>query len=124
VSTLAALIGSILFVFLVASLLLAWLWRRTDDESRGLVLAIWKLPLRKKIRLARSLAGDRRIPLLVRLLPPAMVLYLAMPLDVIPDFIPILGQADDVLVAAVGIVLLLRLTPRHVLEEKLRALER
>ncbi len=88
------------------------------------MLAIWKLPLRKKIRLARSLAGDRRIPLLVRLLPPAMVLYLAMPLDVIPDFIPILGQADDVLVAAVGIVLLLRLTPRHVLEEKLRALER
>lgn len=99
-----------------------WLWRRADEESRVLIRGIGKLSIGRKIRLARSLAGDQRIPLLVRLLPPALVLYLAMPLDLIPDFVPVLGQADDILVAAVGVFLLLRLTPRPILEEKLQAL--
>ena len=102
---------------------LLFAWRSADDASRGLIKQIAKLPLRQELRLARSLFGDSRIPLAVRLLPPALVLYLAMPLDLIPDFVPVLGQLDDVLIAAAGIVLLLRFAPRSILEDHLNALE-
>jgi uncharacterized membrane protein YkvA (DUF1232 family) len=46
-----------------------------------------------------------------------------MPLDIIPDFIPVIGHLDDVLVLLVGVAVLLRFTPRAVLEEHLARLE-
>ena len=60
---------------------------------------------------------------LVRVIPPALVVYLAMPLDVIPDFIPVIGHLDDVLVLLLGVAVLLRFTPRAVLEEHVARLE-
>jgi Protein of unknown function (DUF1232) len=42
-----------------------------------------------------ALTRDKRVPLRLRVLPPAFVLYLASPLDVIPDFIPVIGLIDD-----------------------------
>jgi len=104
---------------LVVIAYLVWVWRRAGDDSKRLVKAIWRLSPRDKLRLAKSLARDRRIPLLVRLLPPALVIYLALPLDLIPDFVPVLGQLDDILVAGIGVALLLRFVPRGVIEEKL-----
>ena len=50
---------------------------------------------------------------------PAIVAYLALALDLIPDFVPVLGQIDDVLVVTAGLGLFLRLTPRHVIERHL-----
>ncbi|HEY4685261.1 MAG TPA: DUF1232 domain-containing protein [Dehalococcoidia bacterium] len=102
----------------------AWLaWRSADEGSRRLVKRVARLRWRAKLRLALALARDRRIPLVLRALPPALILYLAMPLDVVPDFIPVLGQLDDLLIVGAGVALLLRLTPREVLEEHVRALE-
>jgi hypothetical protein len=46
----------------------------------------------------------------------ALVLYLAMPLDIIPDFIPVLGYVDDVLIVVIGAGLLLRSIPPRVLD--------
>jgi uncharacterized membrane protein YkvA (DUF1232 family) len=46
-----------------------------------------------------------------------------MPFDVIPDFIPVLGQLDDLLVVAAGLGVFLWLTPRDVIEWHLRAFE-
>src|SRR3990172_7990933 len=108
---------------LVAALA-AWRLRRAGrPEDRELAGRIVRLPLRRKLRLAAALVRDNRIPLLVRALPPALVLYLAMPLDVIPDFIPVIGHLDDVIVLVLGIALLLRFTPRAVLEEHVSRLE-
>src|SRR3990172_9414869 len=102
---------------LVAALA-AWRLRRAGrPEDRELAGRIVRLPLRRKLHLAAALVRDNRIPLLVRALPPALVLYLAMPLDVIPDFIPVIGHLDDVLVLLLGVAVLLRFTPRAVLEE-------
>ncbi len=121
---------SILLVLLLALLAFAgvcaggWLlWRRADDASRRLIKRVSRLPLRGKLRLALALARDRRIPLPIRGLPPALVLYLALPLDIVPDFIPVLGQLDDLLILGVGLALLLRFTPRQVLEERIALLE-
>jgi uncharacterized membrane protein YkvA (DUF1232 family) len=47
----------------------------------------------------------------------ALVLYLAMPLDLIPDFIPVIGHLDDLLIVLIGAGLLLRSIPRYVIEE-------
>ena len=115
------LIGCLgLLGFSAASLLM---WRRVDTESQQLAKRVSRLALKKKLRLAFAMARDRRIPLAVRAIPPGLVLYLAMPLDIVPDFIPVLGQLDDVIVVVVGVGLLLRFTPRSVLEEHLGLLE-
>jgi uncharacterized membrane protein YkvA (DUF1232 family) len=98
-------------------------WRRTEPETKALVKRITRLKLGKKLRLAGALFKDKRLPLRARLIPPGLVLYLALPIDIIPDFIPVIGYLDDVIVMVVGVGLLLRLTPPHVLEEHLARLE-
>jgi len=109
---------------IVASAVAVWRLRRAGrPEDRVLVERILHLPIRRKLRLALALVREPRIPLLVRVIPPALVVYLAMPLDVIPDFIPVIGHLDDVLVLVIGIAVLLRFTPRAVLEEHLARLE-
>jgi len=109
---------------LALALGLIWvLWRGGSDQDRDLVKRISRLSFRAKLRLARAMFGDRRIPLGVRLIPALLVLYLAMPLDIVPDFIPVLGQLDDVLIVAVGVGLLFRLTRREVIEEHVSLLE-
>ena len=120
-------IGAGVAVIVVAVLgLLARRWWRTSQhsQSRLLVERVIKLPLRMKGRLAWRLFRERRIPLLARAIIPAVVLHLAMPLDIIPDFIPVLGYLDDILVVLVGVWALMRFAPRAVVEEHVAALER
>ena len=55
-------------------------------------------------RLARMIAGllaDREVPTAVKVILAAVAVYLASPVDLIPDFIPLVGYLDDVLLAAV-----------------------
>lgn len=47
------------------------------------------------LRLTRRLASDYELPLGVRIRLGALLVYLALPIEVIPDFIPVLGYADD-----------------------------
>ena len=109
----------------LATLLLAALiiWRMATVRTRALGRRIGKLPWRSKLELAGRLVMDGRMPLLVRIIPALLVLYLALPLDLIPDFIPVLGQLDDVLVLVVGVALLVRLAPMKVIDEHLIDLE-
>lgn len=53
------------------------------------------------VRLVRRLAGDRDLPTAVRVRLWLLVAYLAMPIDVVPDVIPVLGYADDAIVVVV-----------------------
>ena len=102
----------------------AWrMWRRRGPEERALVRRIVRLPVRDKLRLALALARDSRIPLVVRAIPPGLILYLATPIDLIPDFIPVIGHLDDMVILIVGVGLLLRFTPRDVLEDHVTRLE-
>jgi uncharacterized membrane protein YkvA (DUF1232 family) len=110
---------------LVAAVAAAWIgWRRSSDDERRLIKRAARLSLKAKLRLARAMFGDSRIPLAVRAIPPALVLYLAMPLDLVPDFVPVLGQLDDVLVLIVAVSLIFRFVPRGLLIEHLDALEK
>ncbi len=53
------------------------------------------------LRLLRRLAGDRSLPRGVRVRLGLLMAYLAIPIDLIPDFIPVLGYADDAIIVAV-----------------------
>lgn len=55
------------------------------------------------VRLLVRLATDRSVPLPARIWLGALVAYLLSPIDLIPDFIPVLGYADDALVVAVAV---------------------
>jgi uncharacterized membrane protein YkvA (DUF1232 family) len=52
------------------------------------------------VRLLRALAGDQDLPPGVRRRLGLLMTYLALPFDLVPDFIPVLGYADDVIVVA------------------------
>jgi uncharacterized membrane protein YkvA (DUF1232 family) len=112
------------FVALVLLTIVAWwLLRRVARPPQALVQRIGKLPWRAKAGLALALLRDPRLPLITRLIIPAVVLYLALPIDIIPDFIPLLGQLDDVLVLLVALRLVLRSMPEGLLEEHIARLE-
>jgi uncharacterized membrane protein YkvA (DUF1232 family) len=58
--------------------------------------------------LLRRLIGDARVPRRRKLVLLALVAYLSMPIDLVPDFIPVVGQLDDVLVAGLALRYALR----------------
>ncbi|WP_211218408.1 YkvA family protein [Thermus antranikianii] len=58
-----------------------------------------------------------RLPWHVRLLASLVVAYALSPVDLIPDFVPILGHLDDLVLIPLGIALVLRLIPEEILRE-------
>lgn len=60
---------------------------------------------------------DPRVPWLAKLVTALVIAYALSPIDFIPDFIPVLGYLDDLLLVPLGILLAIRLIPPAVLEE-------
>ncbi len=56
-------------------------------------------------------ARDARTPTMVRLLAVMVAAYALSPIDLIPDFIPVLGLLDDLVLIPLGLALVIRLTP-------------
>jgi uncharacterized membrane protein YkvA (DUF1232 family) len=61
--------------------------------------------------------GDRRTPWYAKALVAVVVAYVVSPVDLVPDFIPVLGYIDDLFLVPAGIYLALKMVPREVLEE-------
>ena len=81
----------------------------------------WARALKRDV-IAIWLAGrDPRVPWAVKLLALIVAGYALSPVDLIPDFIPVLGYLDDVLLLPLGILLVLRLIPPDLLAEHRRA---
>src|SRR5258705_4578266 len=60
---------------------------------------------------------DPRVPWFARLFAALVVAYAFSPIDLIPDFIPVLGYLDDLIIVPLGIYLTLRLIPPEVVVE-------
>jgi uncharacterized membrane protein YkvA (DUF1232 family) len=68
------------------------------------------------------LVKDSRVPAGAKLLLVGILGYLILPTDVVPDFLPGLGQLDDLAVIAGGLKLFLRLCPPEVVQEHVRSI--
>lgn len=73
--------------------------------------------LMKTGRLALGLLRDRRVPFYAKLVMALAIAYALSPLDFVPDFIPVVGQLDDLAALAAGLSLFIRLCPPEVVEE-------
>jgi uncharacterized membrane protein YkvA (DUF1232 family) len=98
---------------LVWVLLLIVLWRATPERT-SLQEALRLLP--DVLRLLRRLAGDKTQPRGVRVRLWLLLAYLAMPIDLVPDFIPVLGYADDAIVVALALRSVARRSGRAAVE--------
>ena len=74
----------------------------------------WAKELKRQTLVVYFAARDPRTPWLVRLLALAVAAYALSPIDLIPDFIPILGYLDDLIIVPLGLLLVLRLVPPEV----------
>ena len=75
----------------------------------------WARKLKTETVALYYVARDPRTPWLAKLVAACVVAYAVSPIDLIPDFIPVLGYLDDLLLVPAGIWLALKLTPDRVL---------
>jgi len=75
-------------------------------------------------RLIWALARDPRVPTQQKLVLGAIAGYIALPFDIIPDFIPVLGQLDDIGVLIFGLDFFIRNAPKAVVEEHMSRIAR
>jgi len=71
----------------------------------------------QEIRVYRLVLTHPRTPWLARILLGAAVAYAASPIDLIPDFIPVIGYLDDIIIVPMLVVIALRLIPKDVVAE-------
>lgn len=75
----------------------------------------WARGLKRESHALYLAARDRRTPWYARVLAACVVAYALSPIDLIPDFVPLLGYLDDALLLPLGIALALRLIPSEVM---------
>jgi uncharacterized membrane protein YkvA (DUF1232 family) len=84
------------------------------------VLDGWKQWARTIKRDAHALylaSRDPRVPWYAKVLALAVAAYAASPIDLIPDFIPVIGYLDDLIIVPLGIALVIKLIPPEVMAE-------
>lgn len=69
------------------------------------------------LKVYRLVLKDSRTPLIAKVLLGTAVGYALMPFDLIPDFIPIIGHLDDVIIVPVLVYIALKLIPKELVEE-------
>lgn len=77
----------------------------------------WAKQLKRQIFILYFAYRDDRTPWFAKLFSACVVAYAFSPIDLIPDFIPILGYLDDVILVPLGVMLALKMIPDQVLEE-------
>ena len=77
----------------------------------------WARTVKRDVIALYLAARDPRVPWYAKVVAAFVAAYALSPLDLIPDFIPILGYLDDVILVPLGIALAIRLIPAHLFHE-------
>lgn len=100
------------------------MFRQTLDRLRGRAGRI-----RRETHAIYLASNDPRVPWYAKALAACVLAYLFSPIDLIPDFIPVIGYLDDLILVPSGLLLVIRLIPPEVMAEhretaRVAALER
>ena len=80
-------------------------------------LRYWSRGIKRDVHALYLAARDPRVPWYAKAVAVCVVGYALSPIDLIPDFIPVLGYLDDLVLIPLGIALTLRLIPPEVMSE-------
>ena len=89
------------------------------ESRQGIVprLKGWARRIKRDVTAVALAARDPRVPWYVKALALFVVAYALSPIDLIPDFIPVLGYLDDVVLVPLGLILVVRLMPAGLIDE-------
>ncbi len=110
-------LGVTLVVYAALLVALSLAGRRVDARALATIIP-------DCLMLLRALLRDPRVPRRRKLLLAALLAYLAMPIDLVPDFIPVAGQLDDAIVVALVLRAVLRSAGPELLCEHWRGPQR
>jgi uncharacterized membrane protein YkvA (DUF1232 family) len=77
----------------------------------------WAGSIRRDAHALYLAARDPRVPWYAKALALAVAAYAASPIDLIPDFIPVIGYLDDLIIVPLGIALVIRLIPPDIMAQ-------
>lgn len=77
----------------------------------------WARTIKRDVVALYLATGDPRVPWYAKGVAACVAAYALSPIDLIPDFIPVLGYLDDVIIVPLGILLAIRLVPGEVMAE-------
>ena len=80
-------------------------------------LQIWAKALKRDVFALWIAARSARTPRIAKLIAGSVAAYAFSPIDLIPDFIPIIGYLDDLIIIPLGIALVVRLIPAQLMAE-------
>ncbi|GGI90427.1 YkvA family protein [Pseudarthrobacter scleromae] len=95
--TVAGVAAGLLLAYAVL-LVLLWIYARRHPETVTMKDALRLLP--DLLRMVRRLAADRTLAAGVRVRLVLLLAYLLLPIDLVPDFVPVIGYADDAVIVA------------------------
>lgn len=98
-----------------------YVWRVMAGGSLGERVRAWAHELRRDVYTVYFAARDARTPWYVKALAILVVAYAVSPVDLVPDFIPVVGHLDDLILVPLGIMLVVRLIPDEMLEQHRRS---
>jgi len=89
-----------------------------SEKQQGFFGELWQ-----KVRLVYKLMLDPEVPIYLKALPFAAIVYLLLPFDFLPDVIPGIGQLDDITILIIGAKMFIDLAPHQADERHLKGMQ-
>jgi membrane protein DedA with SNARE-associated domain/uncharacterized membrane protein YkvA (DUF1232 family) len=105
---------------IIGLIVLIYVWRLLAGGRLGDRVRDWAADLRRDVHAVYLAARDPRVPWYAKAFVLMIAAYVVSPIDLVPDFIPVLGQVDDAILVPLGMLMATRLMPPEVLDEHRR----
>jgi membrane protein DedA with SNARE-associated domain/uncharacterized membrane protein YkvA (DUF1232 family) len=106
---------------IIGLIVVTYVYRLIAGGRLGARVRDWASNLRRDVHAVYLASRDPRVPWHAKALALLIAAYAASPIDLIPDFIPVIGHLDDAVLVPLGVLLAVRLIPDGILEEHRRS---